>query len=168
MRPWSGTWTGPISGPGRPNGIWARASNVDRPSYAYCLSHLGLILCDVGRWDEAEIALRLAGGRSRDGGARIVGQARAALAECGSPAAGWTMPAGCSPTEPIIRTACCPLAPLRLADGAYADAVVVARLHNSVRTIEHHVGEILAGLGLRGRAEAAVYAVSLQVKEAVE
>ncbi|HEY5882844.1 MAG TPA: hypothetical protein VIU11_28315 [Nakamurella sp.] len=61
-----------------------------------------------------------------------------------------------------------PLAPLRLADGAYADAVVVARLHNSVRTIEHHVGEILAGLGLRGRAEAAVYAVSLQVKEAVE
>ena len=46
----------------------------------------------------------------------------------------------------------------------FSNAEIAARLHNSVRTIEHHVSAILAKLGLRSRAEAAAYAVSLQVQ----
>ena len=44
-----------------------------------------------------------------------------------------------------------------------SNAEIAADLHNSVRTIEHHVSSILAKLGLRSRAEAAAYAVSLEV-----
>ena len=39
---------------------------------------------------------------------------------------------------------------------------IAAELHNSVRTIEHHVSAILAKLGLHSRAEAAVYAASIE------
>jgi DNA-binding NarL/FixJ family response regulator len=43
-----------------------------------------------------------------------------------------------------------------------SNADIAAELHNSVRTIEHHVSAILAKLGLRSRAEAAVYAASIE------
>lgn len=95
--------------------------------YAHCRSHLGLILCDVGRWDEAETALRLAGARARYGGARITGQSRAALAEL------WIVRGRLGDARRLLadRTdhpdSVLPLAALNLADGAYADAVVVAR-----------------------------------------
>jgi len=49
-----------------------------------------------------------------------------------------------------------------LRDGL-SNADIAARQHNSVRTIEHHVSAILNKLGLRSRAEAAAYAVSLEV-----
>ncbi|MDQ6846422.1 MAG: LuxR C-terminal-related transcriptional regulator [Candidatus Dormibacteraeota bacterium] len=69
---------------------WTRAADVhlgigvDRgPAflYAHCRSAFGLILCDVGRWDEAEVTLRLAAGRATRAGPRSEGQARAALAQ---------------------------------------------------------------------------------------
>jgi DNA-binding NarL/FixJ family response regulator len=44
-----------------------------------------------------------------------------------------------------------------------SNAEIAARQHNSVRTIEHHVSAILGKLGLRSRAEAAVYAASLEI-----
>jgi hypothetical protein len=49
--------------------------------YAHCRSVLGQILCDVGRWPEADVTLRLAGTKATHGGPRIDGKARAALAE---------------------------------------------------------------------------------------
>ncbi len=42
---------------------------------------------------------------------------------------------------------------------------IAAHLHNSVRTIEHHVSSILAKLGLRSRAGAAVYAATIETTE---
>jgi hypothetical protein len=49
--------------------------------YARCRSNLGLILCDVGRWDAAEMTLRLAFSRTANAGPRTEGQVRAALSE---------------------------------------------------------------------------------------
>jgi DNA-binding CsgD family transcriptional regulator len=49
--------------------------------YAHCRSALGQILCDVGRWQHAEVTLRLAGTLGARSGPRINGKARAALAE---------------------------------------------------------------------------------------
>jgi DNA-binding NarL/FixJ family response regulator len=46
-----------------------------------------------------------------------------------------------------------------------SNAEIAAELHNSVRTIEHHVSAILAKLGLRSRAEAAVYAASIETAQ---
>jgi hypothetical protein len=69
---------------------WTRAADeylgiaVDEgPAYIYthCRSVMGLILCDVGRWREAEVTLRLASSRAAQGGPRVEGKARAALAE---------------------------------------------------------------------------------------
>ena len=40
-----------------------------------------MILCDIGRWREAEVTLRLASNRAAQGGPRVEGKARAALAE---------------------------------------------------------------------------------------
>jgi DNA-binding CsgD family transcriptional regulator len=69
---------------------WTRAADeylrigIDEgPAYLYthCRSVMGLILCDVGRWREAEVTLRLAGSRGVQGGPRVEGKARAALAE---------------------------------------------------------------------------------------
>jgi DNA-binding NarL/FixJ family response regulator len=48
-----------------------------------------------------------------------------------------------------------------LRDGS-SNAEIAVALHNSVRTIEHHVSSILSKLGLRSRAEAAVYAATYQ------
>ena len=44
-----------------------------------------------------------------------------------------------------------------------SNAEIASQLHNSVRTIEHHVSAILTKLGLRSRTEAAVYAASLEM-----
>jgi DNA-binding NarL/FixJ family response regulator len=44
-----------------------------------------------------------------------------------------------------------------------SNAEIARQLHNSVRTIEHHVSAILTKLGLRSRTEAAVYAASLEM-----
>ena len=52
----------------------------------------------------------------------------------------------------------------RLRTGS-SNAEIAADLHNSVRTIEHHVSAILAKLGLRSRAEAAVYAASIETAQ---
>jgi DNA-binding NarL/FixJ family response regulator len=41
---------------------------------------------------------------------------------------------------------------------------IAAALHNSVRTVDHHVSAILAELGLRNLAEAAVYAAAYQAR----
>ena len=69
---------------------WTRAADrhlgmsiTDGPAflYAHCRTNLGLILCDVGRWEEAEVTLRLASSRTRQAGPRVEGQQRAALAE---------------------------------------------------------------------------------------
>jgi DNA-binding NarL/FixJ family response regulator len=46
-----------------------------------------------------------------------------------------------------------------------SNAEIAAELHNSVRTIEHHVSAILTKLGLRSRAEAAVYAASIETTQ---
>ncbi len=95
--------------------------------YAHCRAHLGLILCDVGRWDEAETALRLAGSRAPYGGARIAGQSQGALAQL------WIARGRLADARRLIAgradhpDSVLPLAALELADGAYADAVVVAR-----------------------------------------
>lgn len=95
--------------------------------YAHCRTHLGLILCDVGRWNEAEVALRLGGGRAPFGGARVVGQAKAALAELriaqGRLADARRLIADRADHPDSVL----PLAALQLADGRYADAVAVAR-----------------------------------------
>lgn len=95
--------------------------------YAHCRSHLGLILCDVGRWDDAEVALRLGGGRAPFGGARIAGQSRAALAEL------WIARGRLADARRLLADradhpdSVLPLATLQLADGRYADAIAVAR-----------------------------------------
>ena len=52
----------------------------------------------------------------------------------------------------------------RLRTGS-SNAEIAAELHNSVRTIEHHVSAILTKLGLRSRAEAAVYAASIEAAQ---
>lgn len=95
--------------------------------YAHCRSHLGLILCDVGRWDEAEVALRLGGGRAPFGGARVVGQSKAALAELriaqGRLADARRLIADRADHPDSVL----PLAALQLADRRYTDAVAVAR-----------------------------------------
>ena len=94
--------------------------------YAHCRSHLGLILCDVGRWDEAEVALRLGSGRAPFGGARIAGQARAALAEL------WIARGRLADARRLIADradhpdSVLPLAALQLADRRYTDAIAVA------------------------------------------
>lgn len=95
--------------------------------YAHCRSHLGLILCDVGRWDDAEVALRLGGGRAPFGGARIAGQTKAALAEL------WIAQGRLADARRLIADradhpdSVLPLAALQLADRRYADAIAVAR-----------------------------------------
>jgi DNA-binding CsgD family transcriptional regulator len=94
--------------------------------YAHCRSHLGLILCDVGRWDEAEVALRLGGGRAQFGGARVTGQSKAALAEL------WIAQGRLADARRLIADradhpdSVLPLAALQLADRRYADAIAVA------------------------------------------
>jgi DNA-binding NarL/FixJ family response regulator len=52
---------------------------------------------------------------------------------------------------------------LELLRDGLSNAEIATRLHNSVRTIEHHVSAILGKLGLRSRTEAAVYATSLEM-----
>ncbi len=115
---------------------WTRAAElhlglgVDRgPAflYAHCRAHLGLILCDAGRWDEADVALRLAGGRAPYGGARITGQTRAALAQLciaqGRLAEARRLIADRADHPDSVL----PLAALQLAEARYADAVATTR-----------------------------------------
>jgi DNA-binding response OmpR family regulator len=52
---------------------------------------------------------------------------------------------------------------LQLLRAGSSNAEIAGQLHNSVRTIEHHVSAILTKLGLRSRTEAAVYAASLEM-----
>jgi DNA-binding NarL/FixJ family response regulator len=95
--------------------------------YAHCRSNLGLILCDVGRWDEAEVMLRLAASRNTQAGPRTEGQVRAALAEL------WVQQGRLDDAERMLagrfhhQDCLHPLAALHLARGAWADAAAVAR-----------------------------------------
>ena len=43
---------------------------------------------------------------------------------------------------------------------------ISARLYISVKTVEHHVGRVLAKLGLRSRSEAAAYATRAEISGA--
>ncbi len=95
--------------------------------YAHCRSNLGLILCDVGRWDEAEVTLRLASSRSAQAGARTEGQVRAALAEL------WVLQGRLDDAERLLagrhghQDCILPLAALCLSRRAYREAAAVAR-----------------------------------------
>ncbi|MDQ6875724.1 MAG: LuxR C-terminal-related transcriptional regulator [Actinomycetota bacterium] len=95
--------------------------------YAHCRINLGLILCDVGRWDEAEVTLRLASSRTAHAGPRVEGQVRAALAEL------WVLQGRLDDAERLLagrhehQDCLLPLAALHLARGAWADAAAVAR-----------------------------------------
>lgn len=95
--------------------------------YAHCRSNLGLILCDVGRWDEAEVTLRLAASKTARAGPRTDGQVRAALAEL------WVMQGRLDDAERLLAgrrdhpDAVLPLAALHLAQHAWPDAAAVAR-----------------------------------------
>jgi DNA-binding NarL/FixJ family response regulator len=95
--------------------------------YAHCRSNLGLILCDVGRWDEAEVTLRLASSRTARAGPRTDGQVRAALAEL------WVMQGRLDDAERLLAgrrdhaDAVLPLAALHLARHAWPDAASIAR-----------------------------------------
>ena len=84
-------------------------------------------VCDVGRWDEAEVTLRLASSRTARAGPRTDGQVRAALAESyGSCKAASTTPNGCSPGA-ATTDAVLPLAAPHLAQHAWPDAASLAR-----------------------------------------
>ena len=95
--------------------------------YAHCRTNLGLILCDVGRWDEAEVTLRLASSRTAPAGPRVDGQVRAALAEL------WVLQGRLDDAERLLagrhdhQDCILPLAALHLARGAWLDAAAVAR-----------------------------------------
>lgn len=95
--------------------------------YAHCRSNLGLILCDVGRWDQAEVTLRLATTRATEGGPRSEGQARAALAHL------WVLQGRLDDAQRLLtgrhddQDAVLPLAGLHYARGAYSEAISVAR-----------------------------------------
>jgi DNA-binding NarL/FixJ family response regulator len=95
--------------------------------YAHCRSNLGLILCDVGRWDEAEVTLRLASSRTKEAGPRTEGQVRAALAEL------WVRQGRLDDAERLLAgrrdhpDAILPLAALHLARQTWPDAAAVAR-----------------------------------------
>lgn len=95
--------------------------------YAHCRTNLGLILCDVGRWDEAEVTLRLASSRTAQAGPRVEGQVRAALAEL------WVRQGRLDDAERLLagrhdhQDCILPLAALHLARGAWPDAAAVAR-----------------------------------------
>lgn len=114
---------------------WTRAADeylgigIDEgPAYLYthCRSVMGLILCDVGRWREAEVTLRLASSRAVQGGPRVVGKARAALAEL------CVLQGRLAEAERLIGDrrdhpdALQPLAQLHLARGEYDHAIGVA------------------------------------------
>jgi DNA-binding NarL/FixJ family response regulator len=95
--------------------------------YAHCRTNLGLILCDVGRWDEAEVTLRLASSRTAHAGPRVDGQVRAALAEL------WVLQGRLDDAERLLagrhdhQDCVLPLAALHLARGEWLDAAAVAR-----------------------------------------
>ena len=95
--------------------------------YAHCRSNLGLILCDVGRWDEAEVTLRLASSRTGQAGPRTEGQVRAALAEL------WVRQGRLDDAERLLvgrrdhPDSILPLAALHLARQAWPDAAALAR-----------------------------------------
>ena len=99
--------------------------------YAHCRTNLGLILCDVGRWEEAEVTLRLASSRSTQAGPRVEGHLRAALAEL------WVLQGRLDDAERLLagrhdhQDAILPLAALHLARGAWPEAAAVAR--NGIR-----------------------------------
>lgn len=119
--------------------------------YAHCQASLGALLAGLGRWDEADAALRLAARRASSPHsvarvARITEEVRRRAPRAGDPLALLT------PRERGVL--------VLLRDGM-TNAEMAARLHNSVRTIDHHVSAILAKLCLRSRTEAAVLAASL-------
>ena len=95
--------------------------------YAHCRTNLGLILCDVGRWDDAEVTLRLASSRTTQAGPRVDGQVRAALAEL------WVLQGRLDDAERLLsgrhdhQDSILPLAGLHLARGAWVEAAAVAR-----------------------------------------
>ena len=94
--------------------------------YAHCRSHLGLILCDVGRWDEAEVALRLAVAGPRSAAPGSPARARRRWPSSGSRRAGWPTPGGCIADRADHPDSVLPLAALQLADRRYVDAIAVA------------------------------------------
>lgn len=95
--------------------------------YAHCRSVMGLILCDIGRWREAEATLRLAGARAVGAGPRSEGKVRAALAEL------WVLQGRLGDAERLVNDrrdhmdCAVPLALLHLARGQHSDVVGVAQ-----------------------------------------
>ena len=95
--------------------------------YAHCRSNLGLILCDVGRWAEAEVTLRLASSRTAQAGPRTEGQVRAALAEL------WVLQGRLDDAERLLagrhdhQDCVLPLSALLLSRRSYPEAAAVAR-----------------------------------------
>jgi len=115
---------------------WTRAADlllglsVDQgPAFLYthCRSNLGLILCDAGRWDQAEVALRLATSRSAQAGQRAEGQIRAALADL------WVLQGRLDDAERLLAArhdhpdSILPLAGLHLPQRAHDEAISVAQ-----------------------------------------
>lgn len=119
--------------------------------YAHCQASLGALLAGLGRWEEADAALRLAAGRASSPHsiarvARIADEVRRHAPRASDPRRLLT------PREREV---------LVLLREGMTNAEMAARLHNSVRTIDHHVSAILGKLCLRSRTEAAVLAASL-------
>lgn len=119
--------------------------------YAHCQASLGALLAGLGRWGEADAALRLAAQRATS--AHSIARVAAIAADVRRRA-----PRSSDPLLVLTRKEQEVMALLR--DGL-TNPEIATRLHNSVRTIDHHVSSILSKLCVRSRTEAAVLAATL-------
>ncbi len=119
--------------------------------YAHCQGSLGALLAGLGRWGEADAALRLAAQRaiSAHSIARV-----AAIADDVRRRAP-------RPVDPLFVLTRREREVMTLLRDGLTNAEIATRQHNSVRTIDHHVSSILSKLCVRSRTEAAVLAATL-------